>query len=410
MQYGLIGEKLIHSFSKEIHAKIGDYDYELVPLKREELRPFLTAANFKAVNVTIPYKEAVLPYLDYVSPDAQKIGAVNLIVNRFGKLYGYNTDYYGAKRLIERANVQVKGKKALIFGSGGTQKTLRAVLTDLGAKSIYTVSRKKSDSTVDYAEATTTHSDAEILINTTPVGTFPDLFATPVDPSLFFNLQGAIDVVYNPLRTSFIEQIKSRNIPCDNGLFMLAAQAVQASAIMRDIPLDETLCESVYQKVLRDKQNVVLIGMPSCGKSTIGRILSKKTHKKFVDTDELIKSRTGMEIPELFARYGEDRFREEETAAILSVAHESSLIVATGGGIVKHAENIRLLKKNGKIVFLDRPIEALTPTADRPLFNDLSKLAALQEERFPLYKAAADATVQNVTEAEETAEKILALL
>lgn len=410
MDYGLIGEKLVHSFSKEIHAKIGDYPYELVPLKREDLRPFLTEANFKAVNVTIPYKEAVLPYLYYVSPDAQKIGAVNLIVNRSGKLYGYNTDYYGAKRLIERANVRVEGKKALILGSGGTQKTLRAVLADLGAKSIYTVSRKKSDTTIDYAEATSVHSDAEILINTTPVGTFPDLFATPVDPDLFKNLQGAIDVVYNPLRTSFIERIKSRGIPCDNGLFMLSAQAVQASAIMRDLPLDEALCESVYKKVLCDKQNVVLIGMPSCGKSTIGRILSDRTHKKFVDTDEIVKARTGMDIPEIFARYGEERFREEETKAILSIAHERSLVIATGGGIVKRAENIRLLKKNGKIVFLDRPIRSLTPTSDRPLFDDLSKLAALKEERLPLYNAAADAIVQNVNTPEETAAKILSIL
>ena len=413
MEYGLIGEKLGHSFSKEIHAKIGDYPYELLELPREKLAAFLSDKQFKAINVTIPYKEAALPYLQAISPEAEKIGAVNLIVNRGGALYGYNTDYYGAKRLLERANVQVKGKKALILGSGGTRRTLYAVLSDLGAREILTVSRSAATqrganpAVVTYEEAKQKHADAEIIVNATPVGMFPAIDETPLDPDDFPRLCGVADVIYNPLRTRLIEKARARNIPCANGLFMLAAQAVQASAIMRGVPLDETLCETIYNEVLAQKQNVVLVGMPTSGKSTVGAILSKLTGKPLFDTDALTEKRLNKSIPEIFAESGEAAFRREESLTVKDVAAKTGCIIATGGGVVLSPENIRLLKKNGKVFFLDRPKELLTAGGGRPLSASAGALEQMYAKRLPLYLAAADCRIVNDSSPESAARKIL---
>lgn len=413
MEYGLIGEKLCHSFSKEIHAKIGDYPYELLEIPREQLPEFLLKKQFKAINVTIPYKETALSYLNVVSREAEKIGAVNLIVNRGGALYGYNTDYYGAKHLIERANVQVAGKKALILGSGGTRRTLYAVLSDMGAREILTVSRSAATQNganpdvVSYEEAIQKHADAEIILNATPVGMFPDFDGMPVDPDDFPRLSGVIDVIYNPLCTRLIEKARARNIPCDNGLFMLAAQAVQASAIMRDVPLDEALCEKVYRETLSQKRNLVLIGMPTSGKTTVGALLGKLTGKPLFDTDALTELRLHKTIPEIFAESGETAFRKEESVTIKEVAAKTGYIVATGGGAILSSENIRLLKKNGKIFFLDRPKELLTAGGGRPLSSNGAALNELYEKRLPLYLAAADCRIVNATTPENAAREIL---
>lgn len=414
MEYGLIGEKLGHSFSKEIHAKIGDYPYELLELPREQLAAFLSEKQFKAINVTIPYKEAALPYLSGVSPEAEKIGAVNLIVNRGGALYGYNTDYYGAKRLFERANVQVKGKKALILGSGGTRRTLYAVLSDMGAKEILTVSRSAAtrrrdalSSVISYEQTKTLHADAEIIVNATPVGMFPDFDGLPLDPCDFPRLCGVIDVIYNPLCTRLIEKAREKNIPCANGLFMLAAQAVQASAIMRGVPLDETLCDKAYKEALAQKRNIVLIGMPTSGKSTVGKLLSRQAGKPYYDTDALIEQRLKKTVPEIFAESGETAFRKEECETVKEVSAKTGCIIATGGGVVLSRENIRLLKKNGKIFFLDRPKELLTAGGGRPLSSDATALERMYEKRLPLYLAAADCRIVNDASVEDAARKIL---
>ena len=411
MEYGLIGEKLAHSFSKEIHGYIGDYSYELCEIPKEKLHDFLTEKRFKAMNVTIPYKQAVLPYLSEISPEAQKIGAVNLIVNKNGRLYGYNTDYFGAKQLIERANVQVKGKKALILGSGGTRRTLHAVLSDLGAGEILTVSREKTPDTITYEEAKTLHKNAEILVNTTPVGMYPNTDAIPIDPCIFFNLSGAIDVIYNPLCTDFIEKARKCGVPCANGLFMLAAQAVQASAIMRDISLSEEktkeICEKTYKKTLRAKQNIVLIGMPTSGKSSIGALLAKKTGRVLYDTDALTAAREQKSVPEIFALGGETAFRAAESQTVRELAGQTGCIIATGGGTILSAENVRLLKKNGKLFFLDRPLSLLSTCDDRPLSSRRSELEKMYEKRLPLYLAAADERISNDGKAEVAADKIL---
>ena len=414
MEYGLIGEKLAHSFSKEIHGYIGDYSYELCEIPKEKLPEFLTKKQFKAVNVTIPYKQAVIPFLSEISPEAQKIGAVNLIVNANGRLCGYNTDYFGAKRLIERARVQVNGKKALILGSGGTRHTLFAVLSDMGAREILTVSREKSPDTITYEEAKTLHSGAEIIANATPVGMYPNIGAMPIDPCIFPRLSGAIDVIYNPLRTNYIEKAQELGVPCANGLFMLAAQAAQASAIMRGIALNDTkleeISETAYKKALRAKQNIVLIGMPTSGKSTIGALLAKKTGRPLYDTDELTAARKQKSIREIFALGGEAAFREAESTTIRELAGNTGCIISTGGGAILSKENVRLLKKNGKLFFLDRPLSLLAASDDRPLSSRRAELEAMYEKRLPLYLAAADERIANDGEAETAAESILAKL
>lgn len=411
MEYGLIGEKLAHSFSQEIHGYIGDYSYELCEIPKEKLHDFLTEKRFKAVNVTIPYKQAVIPYLSEISPEAQKIGAVNLIVNKNGRLCGFNTDYFGAKRLIERANVQVKGKKTLILGSGGTRRTLHAVLSDLGAGEILTVSREKTPDTITYEEAETLHKNAEILVNTTPVGMYPNADAMPIDPCIFPNLSGAIDVIYNPLCTDFIEKARERGVPCANGLFMLAAQAVQASAVMRGISLSEEnmeeICEGTYKKALRTKQNIVLIGMPTSGKSSIGALLAKQTGRTLYDTDALTAAREQKSVSEIFALGGEAAFRAAESRTVRELAGQTGCVIATGGGTILSAKNVRLLKKNGKLFFLDRPLSLLSASDDRPLSSRRAELEIMYEKRLPLYLAAADERIANDGEAEAAAERIL---
>lgn len=407
MEYGLIGEKLTHSFSKEIHAKIGNYPYELLEIPREKLSEFLALKNFRAVNVTIPYKEAVIPFLNDISAEAKKIGAVNLIVNKNGALYGYNTDYYGAKRMIERADIQVKGKKALILGSGGTKKTLYAVLSDLGAKEILIVSRKKSDDAITYEEATYLHNDAEIIANATPVGMFPSIDDMPIDPDCFKNLSGVIDVIYNPLTTRLIESVQARGIPRTNGLYMLAAQAVRAYSLVKDIPTDESLCESVYVKTLREKRNVVLIGMPSSGKTEIGKRIAEKTGRIFIDTDFLTQRRTGKCPAAFIKEYGEAAFRAEEAISVKEAAAKTGCVIATGGGIINVSENIRFLKKNGKIFFLDRPLSLLSADENHPLSETRAALERLYEKRLPLYLSATDERIKNDSDEESAAEQIL---
>ncbi|MGN1052530.1 MAG: shikimate kinase, partial [Candidatus Scatosoma sp.] len=310
-------------------------------------------------------------------------------------------------------------KKALILGSGGTRRTLYAVLSDSGAREIITVSRsaaaKNGDAPtsakqfpcVTYEQAKTQHADAEIIVNATPVGMFPAFDDMPVDPDCFPRLCGVVDVIYNPLRTRLIEKARARNIPCANGLFMLAAQAVQASSIMRGVPLDETLCEKVYKEVLAQKQNVVLVGMPTSGKSTVGAILSKLTGKPLSDTDALTEQRLQKSIPEFFAESGEAAFRREESLTVKDVAAKTGCIIATGGGVVLSPENIRLLKKNGKIFFLDRPKELLTAGGGRPLSSNAEALGRMYEKRLPLYLAAADCRIVNDSSPEDAAREIL---
>lgn len=422
MEYGLIGRVLGHSYSKEIHEQIADYQYELKELEPSELDGFLSKRDFKAINVTIPYKQDVIPFLDFVDERAEKIGAVNTIVNRDGKLYGYNTDFDGMLALIRKIGIEAKGKKALILGTGGTAKTAHAVLEFLGAAEIQHVSRKLSDVKINwmeekgltvpvtYQEAVSLHSDAEIIINTTPSGMYPEVTQKPIDLSRFPELEGVLDVIYNPLRTNLILDAEELDIPAEGGLYMLAAQAVYACGhfLNREISTEEI--DKAYQSVLDQKRNIVLCGMPSCGKTTIGNLLQERLQMPLIDTDAKIVERIGMEIAEYAALCGETAFRDVESSIVQEAASEGGSIIATGGGVVLREENVRALKRNGVLVFIDRPLDLLQATADRPFSADPEALKKRYEERYDIYCYTADYRVDGSGSAEEVAGQILRML
>lgn len=407
MKYGLIGEHLKHSYSCEIHAQIADYEYELHEIPPSGLGGFLKKREFNAINVTIPYKQDVIPYLDEISDTAKRIGAVNTIVNRNGRLYGDNTDFAGMLALAKHIGVDMKGRKVLILGTGGASKTGHALAEYMGAQSVYYVSRSGKDGSISYEQAVTEHSDAQIIINATPVGMFPKQDGRPIDISAFPKLEGVIDAIYNPLRTNLILDAQERGIPAEGGLYMLSAQAVHASAVFRDIPLDESLVDKAFKSVKNDKQSIVLIGMPSSGKTTVGRILAEKCGKQLADTDEYIVRRIGMPISDFFAKHGEAEFRKIEKETVAELSATGGRIIATGGGAVLDAENVRALKQNGVLVFLDRRPENLIATDDRPLASRRSALEKLYAERYDIYCAAAELHIDANTTPEAEADAIL---
>lgn len=400
MEYGCIGKKLTHSFSKIIHNKLADYEYELCEIPENELADFMTKADFKAINVTIPYKQAVIPFLYSISDTAKRIGAVNTVVNKNGRLYGYNTDFSGMRALILRQGVSLKDKKVLILGSGGTSKTAYAVAENLGAAEVYRVSRNGKDGAVTYDEAYDKHSDAQAIINTTPCGMYPAIGESAVDTERFPDLTSVTDAVYNPLSSALVVSAREKGINAVGGLYMLVAQAAFAAEKFIDISVPEEKTEEIYRGILIQKKNIVLIGMPGCGKTTIGKRLAAELGKKFIDTDSEIIKEINMPISDYFARFGEESFRRLESEVIKRISAEQSAVTATGGGAVLNRENIRLLKENGTVVFIDRPIEKLVTSSDRPLSSDREMLKKRYDERYGLYCSLADKKINAVDELE----------
>lgn len=405
-KYGCIGKKLTHSFSKEIHGKLADYAYELIELTEEEIAPFFEKKEFAAINVTIPYKQTVIPYLDVVSEVASRIGAVNTIVNKDGKLYGYNTDYYGMKALLERVGIEVGGRKVLVLGTGGTSKTANVLAKDLGASEVLTVSRRKTDEFITYEEAVSEHSDANVIINTTPSGMYPDCGSKPIDISGFGQLEGVIDAVYNPLCTNLVLDAKERDIKSEGGLYMLVMQAVVAVERFLDTSVQKDVADRVFASVMASKENIVLTGMPGSGKSTVGRLLHIEGYE-FIDTDAEIEKRCGCPISELIKTRGETYFRDLETQVISEVSCVGSRIISTGGGAILREENVRNLKRNGKLFFINADIQRLRATNDRPLSDTYDKLKKLYEERMPIYQKTADVIVPDMATAQAEADYIM---
>ena len=404
MEYGLIGEKLGHSFSREIHQRLGGYDYRLQELTPAQLPAFLEKRDFRGVNVTIPYKQTVIPLLDEVDPKAAAIGAVNTIVNRRGRLYGYNTDCDGMAALARHAGLTLKNKNVLILGTGGTSRTAMTVAADLGAAEIRRVSRTGRGDAITYEQAA--DLPVQVLINTTPCGMYPGCDGQPMDLSRFGWLEGVLDAVYNPLRTRLVLQARDNGARGQGGLYMLVAQAAAACRLFLDRPLPDGALDSVYRAIHGQKQNIVLTGMPGSGKSTVGRVLARQLGRELVDTDTEIIRLAKKPIPEIFAQRGERGFRDLESQVIQEVSRRTGLVIATGGGAILREENVRRLRQNGRIYFLDRPAEDILPTDDRPLARDMEAVRQRYAERYPRYTSTADAAVPVRGSAEDVAAAI----
>lgn len=394
MEYGCIGKKLGHSFSAVIHAKLGNYDYRLCELTETELTEFMTKKDFKGINVTIPYKETVIPFLDNIDESAKKIGAVNTVINNNGILTGYNTDFYGMTELLKKGSVELAGRKVCILGTGGTSKTARAVAKSLAASEINVVSRNPENGEISYDEMYKRADEVEVIINTTPVGMFPKPDAFAVEPEKFPNLSGAADAVYNPLTTEFISRARACGANAVNGLYMLVAQAAKAAELFFN---DKTMTEKtdkVFSEIYKEKLNIVLIGMPGSGKTTIGKIVANALGREFCDTDgEFVKSNGA--IADYFNSNGEAAFRDKESEIVSKFGAKNGLVIATGGGAIIRAENVKHLKQNGIVFFLDREVENIIPTSDRPLGSDREAIRKRYEERYPIYCSAADIKVDS---------------
>lgn len=388
MKCGLLGRTLGHSYSPMIHSLLGSYDYTLFEKEPEELADFLRNGDFTGLNVTMPYKKAVIEYLDELTPVAARLGAVNTIVRRNGKLIGHNTDHFGFQALLQKSGLSPAGKKCLVLGSGGASNTAVAVLEELGAE-VVVISRSGEDNYDNLHR----HGDAAILVNTTPVGMYPSTGVSPVDLSAFPKLEGMLDVVYNPARTQLLLDAEKRDIPAMNGLTMLVAQAKEASEWFTGTPLPNSEIDRVYGILKAQMENIVLIGMPGCGKSTIGRLLAEKCGKRFADADEEIEKAAEKPIPAIFAEDGEEVFRAWETRVLAELGKQSGLVIATGGGCVTKAENHRLLHQNGTIFWLQRDLDKL-PTDGRPL-SQSSALESMYAAREPLYARFADHIIDN---------------
>ncbi len=406
MEYGCIGEKLTHSFSKEIHKLLFDYDYKIQEIPQGELDTFMTKRDFKAINVTIPYKQDVIPYLNWISDTAKQIGAVNTIINREGKLYGYNTDFAGMTALIKLNGIEINSKKVLILGSGGTSKTAVAVAEHLGAKEVIRVSRTAKEDCITYEDAYKNFADAQVIINTTPCGMYPSIIGEPINLDKFSKVEAVIDAIYNPLRSNLVAKAKTKGIKATGGLYMLVAQAAFAAELFIDTNVDESRVYDVYKKIVSTKRNIVLTGMPSSGKSTIGKQLANELGMQFVDTDKEIEKLAGKTIPEIFETQGESGFRDIESRVIAEVSAKQNCIIATGGGAILREQNITLLKGNGTIYFIDRPLEKLVTTDDRPLSSNRDDLVKRYNERYDIYCDTADKIVVNDSEIESVIDTI----
>lgn len=393
MKVGLIGEKLGHSFSKIIHEQIMDYTYDLIPLNIDEFHCFMNEKSFDAINVTIPYKEKVIPYLDEMDEKAKMIGAVNAIKNVNGKLFGTNTDYDGLKMMIEN-HFDLSNKIVAICGSGGTSKTAYAVCKDLNVKEIIQVARNRDLPYITY-EQMKSRKDIEIIINTTSVGMSPDILSSIVDLDDYPNCKGVIDVVYNPILTSLCYEAKKRNIPYICGLEMLVGQAISAIEFFTNKSVDSSLIQKISKDIFFDKQNIVLIGMPSCGKSSLGKKLSKELGYDYIDIDKMIAEKTNKTIPQIFKESGEACFRKIESEVCLEVSKCNHTVISCGGGIIKNEINMKALALNGFIIYIKRDVDKLLVGNGRPLSKDKNALLNMFEEREPLYLKYSDASVSN---------------
>ena len=404
MQCGLLGRKLGHSYSPQIHARLGGYDYRLFEKEPEELEDFLKNGSYTGLNVTIPYKKDVIPFLDELSPRAKALGAVNTIVRREGKLIGHNTDYFGFETMLRSSGVSVRGKKALVCGSGGASNTACAVLREQGAD-VIVLSRSGANNYQNLDR----HYDAALIVNATPVGMYPNVEASPIeDLTVFPKLEGVLDLVYNPARTSILLKAEALGIPAVNGLRMLVAQAKESAEWFTGKNIDDGCIEEIYHSLRRQMENILLIGMPGCGKTTVGNLLAQALSRPMKDADTELEQTLGRKITDIIPNDGEAAFRKLESDTLLNLGKQSGLVIATGGGCITVPGNYEKLHRNGTIVWLKRDIDLL-PTNGRPL-SQAGKLREMYEKRAPLYERFADFAVENGGDPQETAREIIRIL
>ena len=403
MKCGLLGAKLSHSYSPQIHGLLADYEYKLYEVEPENLETFVKTADFDGLNVTIPYKKAVMPFCDVLDPIAETIGSVNTLVRLGdGRLLGANTDGWGFDRMLGRTGVSVKGKKVLVLGSGGASATVQCILK-LAEAEVVVISRKGEN---NYGNLHL-HRDAAVIVNTTPAGMYPDTQFSPVNLDGFPHLQAVLDLIYNPSRTRLCMDAEARGIAYESGLYMLVAQAALACRLWTGKEVSDEKIRQIWEKLRSDMENIVLIGMAGCGKSTIGKALAKSLGRQFVDTDAVLTERIGS-IPAFFEKFGEEAFRKEETKVLEEFGKLSGLVISTGGGVVTREENYPLLHQNGRMIWVKRDVEMLS-VKGRPL-SQKEGAAALYEKRIPMYTRFADTVVDNEGRIEDVVEKILNIL
>ena len=400
MKYGLLGRKLSHSYSPAIHQQFGNHDYGLFEIEPDGLEDFLRHGTFEGLNVTMPYKKTVIPYLDDRTDIARRVGAVNTIYRKNGKLIGHNTDFYGFQQMLHKSGLNPAGKKCLVLGSGGASDVAVRVLEESGAM-VVVISRSGENNYNNLSQ----HYDAAIIVNATPVGMYPHCGQSPIDIQQFSALEGVLDVIYNPARTQLLLDAENQGLITENGLWMLVNQAREAASLMTQVQISDQQADNVYRKIKMQMENIILIGMPGCGKSTIGQLLAEQCGKTFVDTDDLIVQKAGKTIPQIFAEDGEEAFRILETEVLKEIGMQSSLVISTGGGCVTQTHNYPLLHQNGRIFWLQRGLEKLSKDG-RPL-SLATSLEEMYAARQPLYNAFADDIIGNNGSTQSAVDSIL---
>lgn len=394
MKYGLIGEKLGYSFSKEIHTSFHKYDYVIKELSKSELENFIKAKEYLGLNVTIPYKTIIIPYLDEIDKMAYDLGAVNTIVNDNGKLYGYNTDVFGFIYLVQKSGCILENKNVCILGTGATSKTITYAVKTLGAKQIYNVSRNQKQGCFTYQTINEVADSIDVIINASPCGTFPNIDECLIELKNFKNLEGVLDVVYNPLKSSLVRKAEDLNIKAIGGLYMLVAQASLSAKLFLNGNVNINI-DNIYKDINDKHTNIILIGMPGSGKTTIGKVLSEELEKKFIDVDSLIEEKIGVSINEFFKKHGEEEFRKVESEVIKDLSKLQGYVIATGGGVVLNEQNMYYLRANGKIILINRDLDKIIIDENRPLLKNKTDLKKIYKDRYAIYKKNCDLEIFN---------------